>query len=108
MARNGEPGLPRRREPDLAHLATFTLDPAGRVTSWSVTATGLFGHTASAVTGRHVCQVLMTGAGHRELVALALAEVAAGRVWSATVARSATAASPSAGNPSPGWAAAPW
>jgi hypothetical protein len=86
MARNGEPGLPRRREPDLAHLATFTLDPAGRVTSWSVTATGLFGHTASAVTGRHVCQVLMTGAGHRELVALALAEVAAGRVWSATVA----------------------
>jgi hypothetical protein len=86
MARNGEPGLPRRREPDLAHLATFTLDPAGRVTSWSVTATGLFGHTASAVTGRHVCQVLMTGAGHRELVTLALAEAAAGRVWSATVA----------------------
>src|ERR1700729_285084 len=86
MARNGEPGLPRRREPDLAHLATFTLDPAGRVTSWSVTATGLFGHTASAVTGRHVCQVLMTGAGHRELVTQALAEAAAGRVWSATVA----------------------
>jgi GAF domain-containing protein len=85
-ARNGGPGLPRRREPDLADLATFTLDPSGRVTSWSMTATSLFGHTASAVTGRHVCQVLMTGTGHRELVALALAEVAAGRVWSATVA----------------------
>jgi hypothetical protein len=86
MARNGEPGLPRRREPDLTGLATFTLDPQGRVTSWSVTATSLFGHPASAVTGRHVCQVLMTGAGHRDLVRLALAEVAAGRVWSATVA----------------------
>ena len=86
MARNGERGLPRRREPDLTGLATFTLDPAGRVTSWSVTASNLFGHNASAVTGRHVCQVLMTGAGHRELVTLALAEVAAGRVWSATVA----------------------
>jgi Stage II sporulation protein E (SpoIIE)/GAF domain len=83
MARNG---LPRRHEPDLTDLATLTLDPSGRVTSWSVTATSLFGHTASAVTGRHVCEVLMTGAGHRELVALALAEVAAGRVWSATVA----------------------
>ena len=86
MARNGERGLPRRHEPDLTGLATFTLDPAGRVTSWSGTATNLFGHTASAVTGRHVCQVLMTGPGHRELVTLALAEVAAGRVWSATVA----------------------
>jgi hypothetical protein len=38
-ARNGEAGLPRRREPDLASLATFTLDPSGLVTSWSVTAT---------------------------------------------------------------------
>jgi stage II sporulation SpoE-like protein/GAF domain-containing protein len=86
MARNGGRGLPRRREPDLSGLATFTLDPVGRVTSWSVTATGLFGHQATAVTGRHVCEVLMTGAGHRDLVALALTEVAAGRVWSATVA----------------------
>ncbi len=86
MARNGDHGLPRRREPDLAGLATFTLDPGGRVTSWSVTATGLFGYPAAAVTGRDVCDVLMTGAGHRALVAQALAEVAAGRVWSATVA----------------------
>jgi len=86
MARNGARGLPRRREPDLTGLATFTLDPAGLVTSWSVTASNLFGYAASAVTGRHVCQVLMTGPGHRELVTLALAEVEAGRVWSATVA----------------------
>jgi hypothetical protein len=86
MPRDGGPGLPRRREPDLAGLATFTLDPRGRVTSWSVTATRLFGHPAAAVSGRDVCDVLMTGPGQRELVGLALSEVAAGRVWTATVA----------------------
>jgi serine phosphatase RsbU (regulator of sigma subunit) len=86
MARSGEPGLPRRLEPDLTSLATFTLDPAGRVTSWSVTATRLFGHPARAVTGQDLCDVLMTGPGHRELVRVALTEAAAGRVWSATVA----------------------
>jgi Stage II sporulation protein E (SpoIIE)/GAF domain len=87
MASNGDASrLPRRLEPDLAGLVTFTLDHSGRVTSWSVTATGLFGRPAAAVTGRNVCDVLMTGAGHRPLVRRALAEVAAGRVWSATVA----------------------
>jgi hypothetical protein len=86
MARNGEPVLPRRREPDLANLATFTLDSRGRVTSWSVTAARLFGRAAATATGRDVCDVLLTGAGHRELAAQALAEVGAGRVWTATVA----------------------
>lgn len=86
MPRDGGLGLPRRREPDLADLATFTLDPRGRVTSWSVTATRLFGHPTAAVAGRDVCDVLMTGPGQRELVNLALAEVADGRVWTATVA----------------------
>ena len=86
MPRDGGPGLPRRREPDLADLATFTLDRHGRVTSWSVTATRLFGHSAGAVTGHDVCDVLMTGPGQRELVGRALAEVGHGRVWTATVA----------------------
>jgi len=86
IARNDEPRLPRRLEPDLTSLATFTLDSAGRVTSWSVTATRLFGHPARAVTGQDLCEVLMTGPGQRELVRQALAEAAAGRVWSATVA----------------------
>ena len=86
MPRDGGLGLPRRREPDLAGLATFTLDPSGRVTSRSVTATRLYGHPTAAVAGRDVCDVLMTGPGQRELVSLALAEVAAGRVWTATVA----------------------
>jgi hypothetical protein len=86
MPRDGGFGLPRRREPDLAGLATFTLDPQGRVTSWSVTATRLFGHSAAAMSGRDVCDVLMSGPGQRELVSLALTEVAAGRVWTATVA----------------------
>ncbi len=86
MAGDGQPGLPRRRDPDLASLATFALDSQGRVTSWSVTATRLFGHPASAVTGRDVCDILMTGPGQRQLVRHALAEVAAGRLWTATVA----------------------
>jgi GAF domain-containing protein len=83
---NGQPVLPQRREPDLADLAAFTLDPAGRVVSWSMTATALFGHQARAAIGQDVCDVLMTGPGQRELVGHALAEVAAGRVWTATVA----------------------
>jgi GAF domain-containing protein len=86
MAGDGQPALPRRREPDLAALAAFTLDPGGRVVSWSVTAAALFGHQARAAIGRDVCDVLMTGPGQRELVGHALAEVAAGRVWTATVA----------------------
>jgi hypothetical protein len=85
-ARGGKAGLPRRREPDLAGLASFALDPKGRVRSWSVTATALFGHPARAVLGQNVCDVLMTGPGQRQLVRRALAEVAAGRVWTATVA----------------------
>jgi serine phosphatase RsbU (regulator of sigma subunit) len=84
--RNGEPALPRRHEPDLAGLATFTLDPKARITSWSVTATRMFGHQARAVSGHDVCDVLMTGPGQRDLVNRALAAVAAGRVHMATVA----------------------
>ncbi len=85
-AGDGEPALPRRREPDLTGLASFTLDSRGRVASWSVTATQLFGHQPHAVAGRDVCDVLLTSPGQRQLVAHALAEVAAGRVWIATVA----------------------
>jgi serine phosphatase RsbU (regulator of sigma subunit) len=85
-ARGGDAELPRRLEPDLADLATFTLDPKGRITSWSVTAARMFGHPASAAAGQDVCDVLMTGPGQRSLVSLALAEVAAGRVHTATVA----------------------
>jgi GAF domain-containing protein len=80
------PALPRRREPDLTGLAAFTLSPEGLVTTWSVTATALFGHTADVVVGHHVCDVLLTGPGQRDLVRHALAEAAGGRVWIATVA----------------------
>jgi hypothetical protein len=83
---DGRPELPRRREPDLTGLAAFTLGPGGVVTAWSVTATALFGHPQDMVVGRDVCDVLMTGPGQRDLVRRALAEVAAGRVWAATVA----------------------
>jgi hypothetical protein len=83
---DGKPELPRRREPDLSGLAAFTLGPGGLVTGWSVTATALFGHLRGVMVGHHVCDVLMTGPGQRELVSHALAEVSAGRVWTATVA----------------------
>ncbi|HUY52802.1 MAG TPA: GAF domain-containing protein [Streptosporangiaceae bacterium] len=76
---------PGRRGPDLAGLAVFTLDPAGRVGSWSVTAERLFGRPASEVAGRDVCEVLLAGGGQRGLVGQGLAEVAAGRIWAATL-----------------------
>ena len=56
------------------------------MTSWSVSAARLFGHLAGAVVGRDVCEVLWTGPGQRQLIRDALAEVAAGRVWTATLA----------------------
>jgi hypothetical protein len=80
------PALPRRREPDLTGLAAFTLDSDGLVTTWSVTATALFGYSADAVVGQHVCDVLMTGPGQRDLVGHALAAAASGRLWTGTVA----------------------
>jgi serine phosphatase RsbU (regulator of sigma subunit) len=86
MTGDGLLGLPRRREPDLAGLAACTLDATGQVISWSVTATALFGLAAHAVMGHDVCDVLMTGPGHRELIARALADAASGRVHTATVA----------------------
>ena len=79
MAGDHGPALPRRRGPDLAALAAFTLDSGGRVTSWPASAERLFGHPAPAVTGQQVLDVLMTGPGQRELAGEAVAEVAAGR-----------------------------
>ncbi len=83
ISRDGDVGLPRRHDPDLGGLATFTLDSDGRITSWSLTAIRLFGPLEA---GPHVCDVLLTGLGHQQLVSHALAETAAGRIWSATVA----------------------
>ena len=81
-----EPQTVRDGEPGLAGLAAFTLDRAGRVVSWSVTAITLFGMTAGDVAGRDICDVLMTGPGQREYVRYALDQIAAGQVCSATVA----------------------
>ena len=85
-AGNGQPGLPRRREPDLVSLAAFTLNANGVVASWPGTAQSLFGHEAGDVVGHDVCEVLMTGPGQRELVGRALADAVAGKVHTATVA----------------------
>jgi hypothetical protein len=81
-----QPPLPRRRESDLVGLTAFILDVTGRIVSWPVTATSLFGHQADAVIGRHVCDVLLTSPGQYTLVDRALAQVAAGVVGSTTVA----------------------
>ncbi len=75
--------------PDLAALAalvTFTVNPAGRLESWSRSAERRLRRPAADVLGRHVCDVLLTGAEHRDLVDRALAEVAAGQVWTGQVA----------------------
>jgi GAF domain-containing protein len=86
MTSDAQSGLPRRREPDLADLAAFTVDAAGVLTAWPEAAARLFGLPAREAAGRDVCEVLLTSPGQRELVQHALTEVAAGRVWSATVA----------------------
>ena len=78
--------------PDLAALATFTLDQAGRLDSWSRPAERLFSRPAAEMLGRHVCDVLLTGPGHRDLIGRALAEVTAGQVWTGQVAGEAPGA----------------
>jgi serine phosphatase RsbU (regulator of sigma subunit) len=72
--------------PGLAGLAAFTLDSGGRVAAWPEAAARLFGRPAQAVTGQDVRDVLLVGPGQRELAGEALAEVAAGRPWTATLA----------------------
>jgi len=86
IAGDGRRALPRPRGPDLAGPAAFTLDSRGRVASWPLTAARLFGQAAQSVVGQDVRDVLMTAPGQRELAGEALAEVAAGRVWTATLA----------------------
>ncbi|MGD0553836.1 MAG: SpoIIE family protein phosphatase [Streptosporangiaceae bacterium] len=86
MTDGAQPGLPRRDEPGLAELAAFTVDHRGLVTSWPSSAARLFGQSATEAAGRDVSDVLLTSPGQHELVRQALAEVAAGRVWAATVA----------------------
>jgi serine phosphatase RsbU (regulator of sigma subunit) len=86
LAGDGRSVPARPGGPDLAGLATFTLDAQGRLASWSATAARMFGVTPAAVHGQHVCDVLLTGPGQRQLIQGALAEVMAGRVWLATVA----------------------
>jgi hypothetical protein len=76
---------PGPRSPDLAGLATFTLDAQGRVATWTVAAARLFGCTARAIVGQDACEALMPGKGHAQLLRQALGEARAGRVWTATL-----------------------
>lgn len=47
----GDPAPPRRPGAGVAGFAVLTVDAAGLVTSWSVTAARLFGRTAGEITG---------------------------------------------------------
>jgi hypothetical protein len=58
-----------------------------------VTAARFFGFAAERVVGRDVCDVLLTRADQRHLVSEALAEVAAGRIWTGNVPVSAASGS---------------
>ena len=79
-----------RCAPDLAGLATFTLDRRRGELAGRWPADELFGqHRPGRSLGRDVCDVLLTGPGQRDLIGQALAEVAAGRVWTGTVAGAA-------------------
>ena len=80
-----DPAPPRRRGAGVAGFAVLTVDAAGLVTSWSVTTARLLGRTAGEMTGQHLGDVLLNRPGQRELLQQALAEVGAGRPWTATV-----------------------
>lgn len=85
-ALEGQSALPRRRDLDLGDVVAISLDADGRIVSWPATATGLFGKQPSAVIGSDICDVLLTGPGHRELAGHALELTATGSVWATTVA----------------------
>jgi serine phosphatase RsbU (regulator of sigma subunit) len=81
----GRSAAPGPRGPDLAGLATFTLDAQGRVATWTSAAARLFGCPARAIVGQDMCEALIPGNGHTPLLRHALGEARAGRVWTATL-----------------------
>jgi PAS domain-containing protein len=85
IAGGGEPVVSPPGGLGLTGLAAFTLDEKGRVASWPAAASALFGVGGDAVIGRDMGEALLADPGHRELVDRALAEIAAGRVWTATL-----------------------
>jgi hypothetical protein len=79
------PAPPHWRGARAVGFAVLTVDAAGLVTSWSVTAARLFGRAAGEMTGQHLGDALLNRPGQRELLREALAEVSAGRPWTAPV-----------------------
>jgi PAS domain-containing protein len=78
IAGAGGPAPPGRSGAGGGNIAVLTVDAAGLVTSWSVTAARLFGRTAAEMTGQHLGDVLLNRPGQRELLGQALAEVRCG------------------------------
>ncbi len=60
-------------------MATFTMEPDGRVSSWSAAAGRLLGHQAQQILGRPVRDLLDPGS--RDALAAALTATSAGAVW---------------------------
>ncbi|HEY9244366.1 MAG TPA: SpoIIE family protein phosphatase [Streptosporangiaceae bacterium] len=79
----GDDGPTRAADP--AGVAAFTLNAAGAVASWSVTAEQLFGRGADEVAGRDIWPLLLARAEHQDRIRRGLAEAAAGRAWSGSV-----------------------
>ena len=64
---------------DLGVVATFTMEPDGRVSSWSAAAGRLLGHQAQQILGRPVRDLLDPGS--RNALATALTAISAGAAW---------------------------
>ena len=60
-------------------MATFTMEPDGRVSSWSAAAGGLLGHQAQQILSRPVRDLLDPGS--RDALAAALAAITTGAAW---------------------------
>lgn len=75
---------PALAAPGLAGLASFTMTPQGRITSWSAAAGQLFGLAGEQAVGSQVTALLAPG--HEGALAGALAAVQAGRTWTGSVA----------------------
>lgn len=75
---------PALAAPGLTGLASFSMTPQGRITSWSAAAAQLFGRPGEQAVGSHVAALLAPG--HEGALAGALAAVQAGRTWTGSVA----------------------
>jgi hypothetical protein len=78
-AAGGEPAASGRGAQDLGAVATFTMEPDGRVSSWSAAAGRLLGHQAQQILSRPVRDLVDPGS--HDALAGALTAITAGAAW---------------------------